>query len=108
MAGITIINDYGFNANLPHGHNTIQLKGAYGFTNSYTTGGMAFDLTAYLPSARTMVDMPNYQGYSFHYNDSTKKIQVYQQSAATGALTEVPNATNLSALSAVPWMAWGY
>ena len=38
-------------------------------------------------------------GYVWQWNPATAKMQVFQQSAATSALTEVPAATDLSALN---------
>ena len=38
-------------------------------------------------------------GYVPSWDAAAQKLKVYRQSAATGALTEVPNATDLSAVS---------
>jgi hypothetical protein len=46
-------------------------------------------------------------GYVFEFDHAAMKLKAYQQSAATGALTEVPNATNLSAVKDVRMLVVG-
>lgn len=73
------------------------------FDNSYATGGELISV-AELPVSRVeaiFVFVRN-AGYLGVWDGSTTapKIKMFQQSAATSALTEVPNTTNLSTVTA--------
>jgi hypothetical protein len=59
------------------------------------------NLSANIDLYRLLVVVPagGELGYVPSFNSSTKKLAMYQQSAATGQLTQVPNGTDLSALS---------
>lgn len=69
-------------------------------SSSYATGGDTFDFaTIGLVGVQPLfVDCSPNAGYVAVYNRSTKKMLLFQQSAATGALTEVANASNNSAV----------
>lgn len=45
------------------------------------------------------------KGYLAVWDQSAQKLMLYRQSAATGALTEVPNGTDLSTLGSVRLIA---
>ena len=69
--------------------------------SSYPTGG--WPLTkASLGFAATVdptfnVQAENSSGYVLEYDHTNSKLKAYRQTAATGALAEVPNTTDLSA-----------
>lgn len=80
-------------------------------TSDYPPGGYAFvdgvavvdnpSLTANIDLYRLLVAIPagGQGGYVPSYDYINKKYKLYQQSAATGPLTEVPASTDLSALT---------
>jgi hypothetical protein len=67
----------------------------------YATGGYA--LTAgqgiSLGAIYFVIPVGGQGGYVPVWNPATGKLQIFEQSAATSALTEVPNATDLSAIT---------
>lgn len=69
--------------------------------SDYTTGG--YTLTPgqgiSLKIIYYVIPLGGQAGYVPVWNTTTGKLQIYQQSAATGPLTEVPASTNLSAES---------
>jgi|SRR5579871_7015603 len=70
------------------------------YDNSYPTGGYAIAPSAVgLEQILAVLAGGNLAGYIPSYNQATGKLQLFQQSAATGALTEVANTTNVSAVS---------
>jgi hypothetical protein len=77
----------------------------FAFTGTYATGGMAFDpggLGLDHPIAGyTVLPQPK-AGYVFDYDGAAKKIKAYRQTAATGALAEVANGTDITAASPIP------
>jgi hypothetical protein len=77
-------------------------------SSSYATNGDTFDFaTIGLIGVQPLfVDSAVNAGYVLFYDRTNKKFKVFQQSAATGALTEVPNATNLSAVVARCLVVW--
>lgn len=70
-------------------------------SNSYTTGGEAIAEADFEFASGGFVFVTfggaSTGGYVPAWDKTNKKVMVFRQSAATGALTEVPNATNLSA-----------
>lgn len=79
------------------------LTGTFDFDSSYPTGGEDFDVSAYFPKGVVAVlPMPK-DGYTFEYDKDNKKIIAY-----SAADTEVTDATDLSALTAVSFIALGY
>lgn len=70
-------------------------------SSSYATNGDTLDFSTKSPPgmAPTRVMAFPSAGYVPEYDLTNKKMKVYQQSAATSALTEVPNTTNLSAVT---------
>lgn len=85
-------------------HSTAQKLAIIDVTlsSSYATNGDTVDFTTLgLVGTRGIAAVfvvPENAGYVAWYDRTNKKIKVFQQSAATSALTEVPNATNLSAV----------
>jgi hypothetical protein len=67
-------------------------------SSSYATGGDTFDFATVglIGMQPKFVDAAPNAGYLVFYDITNKKFKLFQQSAATSALTEVPNATNLS------------
>lgn len=69
---------------------------------SYPTGGWpaataSLGLSA-IADPELHVNVGSQGGYLLTYDHTNKKILAYRQTAATGALVEVPNATDLSAV----------
>lgn len=87
------------------------LTGTYDFSNSYPTGGEAFDLSNYFPKGVIAVDIFPKGGYVFEYDKVNKKVIAYHGdygAVADGPLVEVPNGTNLSAITEVSFIAYGF
>jgi outer membrane usher protein FimD/PapC len=67
--------------------------------DTYTTNG--FDVSAQIPgSVEYEQASGSCKGYVVHYAGAGK-FMLYRQTAATGALVEVPNATDVSAASPI-------
>jgi hypothetical protein len=83
--------------------------GTVTFDSSYTTGGMSFTFRQIGLDFADTVMIEAASGYLLAWNKSTTAptFIAYQQSAATGALTQVPAATDLSAVAA-EFRAVGY
>ena len=63
--------------------------------NSYPTGGYALSSTQLgFSNVRAVFVMSHTGGYVYEWTGS--KLKAYRQTAATGALAEVPNATSLA------------
>lgn len=86
--------------------------GTVAFDNSYPTNGEAVTFGTNMREPLGAVLAPT-AGYVFEYDAANKKIKAFRQKdpAAAGgadiALPEVGNTTDLSALTAVPFFAWG-
>lgn len=82
----------------------IAVQVAVTFDASYTTGGKAIDFRQFgiegNPAIVLVAPRPASATTAFivQYDRVNRKLQVFQQSAATSALTEVPNATDLHLL----------
>jgi len=79
--------------------------GTFAFDSSYPTGGeaMTFGFTP------IVVIVPPFSGYTFQWTGS-KLLAYYADydAAADGVLIQVANAADLSALTAVPYLAIGF
>lgn len=94
--------------------NTRQLTGVrlatgtIDFDSSYPTGGEAISLP--LSEVKGML-IENKAGYVFSYDRTNKKILAYYadyDAAADGALIQVADKADLSALTGVAFLAWGW
>lgn len=85
---------------------TVQLDASYP-TGGYPVGTATNGSAKFGFKVCQMVWFGHQGGYLITYNQTTDKIQAWQQSAATGPLTEVPNATNLSAVPVIGFFAHG-
>lgn len=89
-------------------HKTVS--GTFAFDASYPTGGESIsDITAQFRTCQGIVFQPK-GGYVFDADISNNKVIAYRadyDAAADGPLVQVPNTTDLSALTAVPFFAWG-
>lgn len=74
------------------------VTGTVTFDSSYPTGGETFTARDLGLDILEHVSLEPDSGYVVNWNRSATAptILAYQQSAATGALTQVPNATNLA------------
>lgn len=84
------------------------VTGTIDFDSSYPTGGEAISLP--LNEVKGML-IENKAGYVFQYDRTNKKILAYYadyDAVADGALIQVPDTTNLSALTGVAFLAWGW
>lgn len=72
--------------------------GTITFDSSYPTGGEAFTPADFGLSRLDFLYVSGATGYVATWDGSTSapKVLLYRQTAATGALVEVPNATNLT------------
>lgn len=84
------------------------------FDSSYPTGGEALtaaDLGFEDAAANLIVHVPMKSGYMFEYDGTNAKIKAYygdNNNASDGPLIEVPNTTDLSALTDVLVIAYGF
>lgn len=69
------------------------------FDASYATGGEALTADDLGLSSIDFVSVEPASGYLFEYDYTNAKVLAYRCAAAAGAHTQVPNATNLSAVS---------
>lgn len=79
--------------------------------NSYATGGYALTAaTLGFTATPKLVVIPNNSGYSFEYDYTNAKLKVFyadNNNASDGPQIEVPNTTDLSAITGVRVIAWG-
>jgi len=79
-------------------------KESYGvitFDSSYPTGGEAFTPAEFGLSRLDFLQVSGATGYVAAWDGSTSapKVLLYRQTAATGALVEVPDTTNVSTVT---------
>lgn len=95
--------------------NTISLggtakiyTGTIDFDSSYPTGGEAIDATA--NERLDVLIASSKSGYVFSWDAANQKLLAYYadyDAVADGALIQVPDTTNLSTLTGVPFVAVG-
>lgn len=78
------------------GESEALVFGTLTLDSSYPTGGEAIDAPGDAGFHHLLVAPAG--GYVGYWDKANQKIIAYQQSAATSALTQVPNATDLSAV----------
>lgn len=121
MAAVTFTSDWGAvykNLGFAGTPGAIFISGSFAFDASYPTNGESFvdsasnKIAAFLPKGQVkLVLFEQKAGYVFEYDYTNDKVKAYYadyNAAADGALIEVPNTTDLSALTDVRWIAWGY
>lgn len=92
----------------------IFVTGKVAFDSSYPTGGEDIsDVANQFPRQLLGVVWEGSGGYQFEtdYTANAEKVKAFygdNNNAADGPLIEVPNATNLSALTGVRFLAWGW
>jgi hypothetical protein len=87
------------------GQSEAEVYGTISFlaADTYTTNG--FDVSAQIPgSSEYEVAMASSKGYLVYYAGAGK-FMLFRQTAATSALVEVPNATDVSAASPIIFRA---
>ena len=108
MAEINIAPDNtGMNLVRNVGMQLRTLLGSVSFDNSYPTGGIDFDMSNYFPKGVLGVIVSPQDGYVFEYDKTAKKIKAYAVGAEAGAMAEVANETDLSAVTNVSFIALG-
>jgi hypothetical protein len=85
------------------GQSEALVFGTIAFDSSYPTGGEAVDAPGDNGYHHLLVGAAG--GYVGYWDRSNQKLIAYQQSAATSALTQVPNTTDLSAVT-FPFIAY--
>lgn len=86
------------------------LTGSIAFDSSYPTGGEAMDISDMFTDLKA-VFFESKRGYVFEYDYDNKKVKAMMgnnDGAADGPLVEVADKTDLSALTAVKFLAVGY
>jgi hypothetical protein len=86
------------------------LTGSVAFDSSYPTGGESMDISDMFTSLKA-VFFESKGGYVFEYDYGNKKVKAMMgdnDSATDGPMVEVTDKTNLSALTAVKFLAVGY
>ena len=84
------------------------VEGTISLAVGYLTNGEPISLS--LNEVRGMV-IENKAGYIFEYDRTNKKLKAFRFDYAAGAAgpaAEVPNATDLSALADIAFLAWGW
>ncbi len=80
--------------------------GTYAFDSEYVTDGEAFSTEGFKEVVGVWL-VPR-SGYIFEYS-SAGLVLVYEQSSnVSGALTQVASSTDLSGLSDIPYLAFGF
>lgn len=79
-----------------------EVYGVITFDSSYATGGEAVTLGQLGVDRLDWLQIAGAPGYVAVWDGSTSapKVLLFQQSAATGALTQVPSATNVATVTA--------
>lgn len=85
------------------------VTGTIAFDSSYPTNGESITTIADKFATVYGVLVSPASGYTFEYDIANKKVKAFWVDTTVdgAALAEVANTTNLSALSAVPFIAWG-
>jgi hypothetical protein len=83
---------------IPIGQGQALCFGTLLFDSSYPTSGEIIDATGDLGYSDFWVTGTS-SGYHGSWDPVNQKLLMYQQSAATSALTQVPNTTDLSAVT---------
>lgn len=83
---------------IPIGQGEALVFGSIAMDNSYVTGGEPIDAPGDLGYHDLAISGAT-GGYQGSWDKTNQKLLAYQQSAATSALTQVPNATDLSAVA---------
>lgn len=102
MAAVTV------NRSIELGGTDKLYVGTIAFDSSYPTGGEALDATA--NEQLDYVFCTHQGGYSFAWDAANQKLLAYYcdyDAGADGPLIQVPNTTDLSALTAVPFIGVG-
>jgi outer membrane usher protein FimD/PapC len=90
---------------IPTSQSEAEVYGTISFlaADTYATGG--FDVSAQIPgSVEYEAAQASSKGYLVYYAGGGK-FMLFRQTAATGALVEVPNATDVSAASPITFRA---
>lgn len=92
----------------------LEMWGTFAFDSSYPTGGEALaaaDIVNQFPGGVEQITIENAGGYIFKWDRANAKILAYfgdNDNASDGPLIEIANTTDLSALTAVPFVARGF
>lgn len=82
--------------------------GTFALDSEYATGGEAITFPDMPKQVMAVIIQPK-GGYVFDYDITNGKVIVYgQASNVLGALTQIAASVDLSALSNVPYVAYGY
>ena len=88
-----------------------RVLGTLAFDNLYQTNGMSLPLTKLGLDSCSQISVYPQSGYVFEYLPATKKVKAYYvptgTNASAAALGEVALNTDLSALTATPFEAFG-
>jgi hypothetical protein len=85
------------------------LTGQFSFSDEYPVAGESMNLSDYFTKVLGVM-FANKAGYVFEYdyeNSKVKAMYADYDAAADGALIPVPNATDLSEVTGVRFIAWG-
>lgn len=100
----------GMNKVMNVGYQLRTLTGTLDF-GSYTTGGIDLDLSNYFSKGVKKVNVFPKSGYLFEYDKVNKKVKVFYVDAglaADGPMVEVANGADLSGLTGVDFVAYGW
>lgn len=88
----------------------MRVNGTIAFDSSYPTNGESLPVSQIGLQTVDKMFIPSYKGYTFEWDGTNKKVKAYYADYSVntdGALIEVANAGDLSALTAVPFEAEG-
>lgn len=107
---MALVATLGEKIRLGDGQDKWYARGTLAFDNSYPTNGEALILSQVGLKSINVLDVHPTAGFVFSWDGTNKKVKAFYADYSTntdGALIEVANATDLSALNAVPFEAIG-
>lgn len=76
---------------------------------SYATGGISLTFAHIDPSKGwSIVQVPPQAGYTFSYDHVNEKLQAYVSAGSNAAQSELAAGTDLSGITALPYIAFGW
>ncbi len=102
---VTVLDDMSFNS---VGYDSYIVNASVAFDSSYPTGGEAITAADFGLSEVITVHPVDSYGYTWSYDKANGKLLAYgQASAASGALSELDDTTDLSGLTGVSMFVYG-
>ena len=87
------------------------ISGTIAMSSSYTTGGESITKITQNFKKCQFISIESKGGYIFEADLTNKKIKAFyvdNNAVEDSPMIEVPNATNLSAITGIKWLAFGF